>query len=86
MGIVEKTWHFAQLKDNFPRKQPGGDQAIAGEAQELIAEQSVRFMSQIHALWRDNPHSYLNTSSLLPATLILENVMCFLRTHSGGLL
>lgn len=32
--------HFAQLKDNFPGKQPGEDQAIAAEAQELIAKQN----------------------------------------------
>lgn len=40
------SMHFAQLKDNFPGKWPGEDQAVAAEAQELIAEQSSchRFM------------------------------------------
>lgn len=33
--------HFAQLEDScFPGKQPGEDQAIAAEAQELITDQS----------------------------------------------
>lgn len=55
--------HFARLKDNcFPGKQPGEDQEL---------------LSQIQALWRENPQSYLNISTSSPATLPLENVSVF---------
>lgn len=62
--------HFTQPKDVcFPGKRPAEDQAIT-----LNIDCGAEIKSQMHALGRDEQHSYLNSSFQLPGILLFENV------------